>query len=130
MYGFVTWLVPFIVAIPFMSPQGTPRVDIFLFKKIMLLVSTAVGTALLVKLLSPARKDAFSAGIRIGLIWLAINLGLDFAILLPLSKMGVAAYMQSIGLGYLVIPMMAAGMGMAVQRSHTTGPQHPAGGSG
>ena len=119
-YGFLTWLVPFLTATPLVSPDGVPRIDIFLFKKIMLLVGTATGTYLLVRLLGREQSDAFSAGVKVGFAWLVINLGLDAVILLPISGMGAREYMQSIGLTYFTIPMIAAGMGLAIQRSHET----------
>ena len=48
-YGFLVWLIPFLVAIPFYSPDGAILVDEQLFKSIMIVTGAIVGAFLLVK---------------------------------------------------------------------------------
>jgi hypothetical protein len=55
-------------------------------------------------------------GALLGGVWLAINWGLDAAVLLPLSGMDAGTYMAQIGLRYLIIPIIAVGIGAAVEQ--------------
>lgn len=114
-YGVVTWLIPFLVAVPLMTPEGSPVVDPIVFKQIMLLVGAGVGTWLLVRVMRHSHHDAVSRAIWVGITWLVINCGLDIAILLPLSGMSLATWGTTIGLGYLTIPVIAYGMGVVTR---------------
>ena len=118
LYGLATWIAPFVVSLPRMGPAGAPRIDMFLFKSIMLLIGMAVGAFLLVRLLSVRRPNPGSAGLKIGLVWCGMNLALDMLILVPLSGMRLNAYVNGIGLRYLLIPIIAWAMGTAISRSH------------
>ncbi|EMO23584.1 hypothetical protein LEP1GSC168_0861 [Leptospira santarosai str. HAI134] len=55
-YGFLVWLIPFIVAISFHSRDGKLQTDLFLFKTVMLLVGFRLRFV----------------GLLAGFIWLAI----------------------------------------------------------
>ncbi|WP_054847262.1 hypothetical protein [Methanoculleus chikugoensis] len=47
-FGLLTWLLPFLLAIPpFYSQGGEPLYDIFLIKSVLLVFSTALGTFLI-----------------------------------------------------------------------------------
>ena len=48
LYGFLTWLIPFIIAIPFYSRDGQPLIDIFLLKSIMIVVGSTTGAIFLI----------------------------------------------------------------------------------
>ncbi|MCG2713132.1 MAG: hypothetical protein L6416_12530, partial [Candidatus Omnitrophica bacterium] len=50
-------------------------------------------------------------GLIIGLIWLAINLILDFIILIPMAKMNIGTYFAQVGLRYLTIPIFSITVG-------------------
>jgi len=105
-YGVLTWLVPFLVSIPFVGPDGTPRIPEEIFKSIMIVVGSGVGAWLLVAVFR--RRPHFGhAGLVVGALWLVINLALDVAILLPLSGMRLGTYVGDIALRYLVIVFMA-----------------------
>ncbi|EPG80729.1 hypothetical protein LEP1GSC048_1256, partial [Leptospira santarosai serovar Shermani str. 1342KT] len=81
-YGFLVWLIPFIVAISFHSRDGKLQTDLFLFKTVMLLVGNFTGCVLLTSLALKISGKKFSILLNTGFIWLAINWGLDFLILL------------------------------------------------
>jgi uncharacterized membrane protein YpjA len=53
----------------------------------------------------------------LGLLWLVVNLVLDFVILLPMSHMSLSDYIAQIGLRYLMIPIFSTGFwhGMSKQ---------------
>ena len=113
-YGLISWIVPFVVAVPFYTKEGTLLIDIHFFKTIMLIVSALTGGFLLVSMFKRAEGRYLREGIVIGAVWLVINLLLDFLILLPMSKMDVATYFMQIGLRYLLIPIMSISTGWAV----------------
>ncbi|MDD3856582.1 MAG: hypothetical protein PHP43_00860, partial [Methanoculleus sp.] len=46
-FGLLTWLLPFLLAIPLYSPEGAPLYDIFLIKSVLLVFSAALGTFLI-----------------------------------------------------------------------------------
>ncbi|MBF3317536.1 hypothetical protein ISU75_18600, partial [Leptospira borgpetersenii serovar Hardjo-bovis] len=52
-----------------------------------------------------------------GFIWLTINWGLDFLILLPMSKMNVEDYFIQIGLRYLTMIFISFTVGWIMDRS-------------
>ncbi len=113
--GLVVWLVPFTIALPFIE-QGALKIDIFAFKTLMMLVSSTVGLWLLSRSIAKSDRRPHFAGLFIGLVWLAINWALDFAILLPMSNMSVLDYFFSTGLRYLHMPVAGFFMGIAVVR--------------
>jgi hypothetical protein len=116
LYGFLTWLIPFVVAVPMMDRDGQPVLPIGVFKSLMIVVGTAVGAWLLVRVFR--RLPAFkSAGAVVGLLWLGINVGLDLLVLLPMTRMSVPDYFGEIGLRYLLIPIMSIAIDAAARGS-------------
>jgi hypothetical protein len=116
-FGLLTWLLPFLLAIPFYSPEGEPLYDIFLIKSILLVFSAAVGTFLIVVYFRGVHARYVREGALLGGVWLLINWVLDAAVLLPLSGMDAGTYMAEIGLRYLTIPIIAVGIGYAAEQA-------------
>jgi uncharacterized membrane protein YpjA len=112
LFGFLTWLVPFVVGFLFYSPQGQPVVDALVFKAIMIVVGSITGTVLLVLYFRKVEKNYLSEGITVGLVWFVLNVLLDLLILVPMSKMAIGTYFAQIGLGYLTIPTMSIAVGL------------------
>lgn len=121
--GLIVWLVPFLVAIPFYTPAGELRTDIFLFKTVMRLVSAPLGLGLLSYHLRRLPGNYLRGGLVAGLVWLVINWALDFAVLLPLSGMSLSDYFVQIGLGYLVMPITGYFMGQVLELFAFSGQQ-------
>jgi hypothetical protein len=117
LFGFLSWLIPFLASIPFYSSQGVLLVDVFLFKSIMIVVGSLVGTVLMVWLFLRIREGYLREGILIGFTWLIINWVMDWLVLLPMSGMDVSTYFSQIGIRYLVIPIIAVSMGFVLERS-------------
>lgn len=117
-FGFFTWLVPFIAAFAFYTPEGDIRIDLHLFKSIMIVVASFIGALLLVKYFKHVEKNFIKEGISVGLIWLAMNLILDIIILIPMSDMSFGNYIAQIGLRYLMIPIFSTGFGMALEQKN------------
>ena len=106
-YGFLVWLIPFLVAIPFYSPGGDILFDEQLFKSIMIVTGAIVGAFLLVKYFKGISGVYIREGFIIGGVWLIINWILDLIILLPLNGMSPYTYFSQIGIRYLMIPVMS-----------------------
>jgi hypothetical protein len=115
-FGFLTWLIPFIVAMFFYTPGGELVIDIFTFKTVMIIVSSLCATVLLVLLFLTIFNNFLKEGIIIGFGWLILNWVLDALILLPMNGMDLATYFSQIGLRYLVIPFTAIGFGFIIEK--------------
>lgn len=111
LFGFLSWLIPFIASIFFYTKEGTLTVDVFLFKSIMIVVGSISAAILMVLYFKKINKDYLKEGIVIGLGWFAINIILDLLVLLPMSGMSVPDYFAQIGIRYLVIPVMGIMIG-------------------
>ncbi|BBL67263.1 hypothetical protein [Methanoculleus chikugoensis] len=116
-FGLLTWLLPFLLAIPFYSQGGEPLYDIFLIKSVLLVFSTALGTFLILIYIRGVHARFVREGALLGGVWLLINWALDAVILLPLSGMDAGTYMAQIGLRYLSIPIIAVGIGYAAEQA-------------
>jgi hypothetical protein len=51
-------------------------------------------------------KDFWGEGIKLGLLWLVMNIILDLVILVPMGDMAIGDYFLQIGIAYLSIPAM------------------------
>lgn len=112
LFGFLTWLIPFVVSVPLVGRGGQPILPTGMFKSLMIVIGSAVGAWLLVRV-SRQRPSLTHAGLVVGLLWLAINVGLDLLILVPMTKMSLPDYFGEIALRYLVIPIMAVAVDAA-----------------
>ena len=113
--GLASWLLPFLVSFLFIDRAGQSLIPQPLFKSIMVVVGGGVGTALLAiafRQVTPTLRS----GLALGLLWLCINLALDIVVLVPMMKVSVATYVQDVGLRYLLIPIIAAGIGLVAER--------------
>ncbi len=112
--GLVVWLVPFSVSVV-VSPLHAPRRA--LFESIMAV--SVCATAVLCGLHYLKRIDRVSVrdGVIVGLLWLAMSVLID----LPLFSWGpmkrtLGEYFADIGLTYLAIPVITAGLARSASR--------------
>ena len=118
LFGFLTWLLPFVVSFFFYDPTvARMTINNDLFKSIMVVFSTLVGTLLLVKYFDAVKKDFVLEGFIAGAVWAVMNWVLDFVVLVPMMKVDTPTYFMSIGLRYLMVPIISLGMGMAIENS-------------
>jgi uncharacterized membrane protein YpjA len=100
--GFLSWLIPFAAGFLLFAVK---KANAPLFSTLMYLVVLVTAGALLAWYF---RKRAVSAGeaMLVGLVWLAINLVLDYPMFAfgPM-KMTALAYYSEIGLAYLTFPL-------------------------
>jgi|GEM_PF-381902 len=125
LFGFLTWLLPFFASFFFYDPSAARMtIDNDFFKSIMVVFSCLVGTVLLVKYFDSVKKDYVKEGMVVGVVWAAMNWALDFVVLVPMMKVDTAAYFMSIGIRYLMVPIIAVGMGMVVENSSANSARH------
>jgi len=116
LYGVLTWLIPFLLSIPFYSGGGL-QIDQQLFKSIMIVAGALTGAVLIIHLFSVMTLEYQAAGYIAGVAWLLINWGLDIVILIPLSGLDLMSYAFQIGLRYLVIPVMTIMAGVVAEHA-------------
>ena len=104
--GFLSWMIPFVVSFLLFPLK---KANAPLFGTLMSLVVLLTAAALLSRYF---RNRPVSAGeaVRVGALWLAINLMLDYPMFAhgPM-QMTVWAYYSEIGLAYLAFPIFAFG---------------------
>ena len=115
LFGFLTWLIPFVAAFLFYSSQGQLAVDVLVFKAVMIVVGSITGATLLVFYFRTIDKNYLAEGIMVGVVWFVLNILLDLLILVPMSKMAIGDYFAQIGLEYLTMPTMSIAMGYIAQ---------------
>ncbi len=108
-YGFLIWLIPFVVSILIFGIHDTNRP---LFESIMpnaVVISVVIFSILLFKELT---GNFVQETLKVGLIWFALSIGIDLLMFMwgPM-KMGFVDYMYDIGITYLLIPIIAVGFG-------------------
>lgn len=111
LFGFLVWLIPFLVSFFVFPLKATMRP---LFESIMPLVLTIVVIILAYYYLKNLDANYIKEGVLIGIIWFIINIAIDLFIFLPPSpmQMSFADYMMDIGLTYVIIPVITIGMGL------------------
>jgi hypothetical protein len=112
--GLISWIVPFAVSFLFVDRSGQFLIPQTLFKSLMVVIFGGLGTGLLV-LAFRRVAPSLRSGALLGCYWLGMNLVLDLVVLLPLIRMPVVDYAYDIGLRYLLIPIVGAGMGAVGQ---------------
>lgn len=114
--GLASWLIPFALSFFFFDRTGQLLIPQPLFKSIMVVAGGISGVALLAAAFRRTEVTP-AAGFALGCYWLAINLALDLAVLVALMKMPPTHYLYDIGLRYLLIPIIATGMGIVAARA-------------
>jgi hypothetical protein len=110
-YGFLVWLVPFVVASIIIPTRLEWRE---LFESIMAVTLTTTVTVLAYDYLRRIGGAQTSAGLIAGIVWLAISVLIDLPFMLSsFVGMSLGEYLADIGLTYLLIPVVTTGMGMA-----------------
>lgn len=117
-YGFLSWLIPFVASLFFYTEEGVLTIDIFLFKSIMIVVGSISAAFLLISYFKGINAEHYKEGIVVGFTWFAINILLDLLILVNMSGMSVTDYFSQIGLRYIVIPVMSITVGTALKNKN------------
>lgn len=112
-FGFLVWLIPFLVAFAAFPLKESWR---SLFESIMPLVLAGVVVASAVVYFRRIPAVSFREGIWLGALWLVISVAIDLPLMLsPPLNYTVTEYAADIGLTYLMIPVITAGIARAAQ---------------
>ena len=114
--AFLTWLIPFVCAIPFYGPAGLV-IDQQLFKSIMIVIGSITAAILIVWCFRPIEQHFTHEAIVTGIVWLIANWVLDVIVLAGLLGMTLSDYAAQIGLRYLVIPAMVIAAGVVADEA-------------
>ena len=117
LFGFLIWLIPFIVAfaIFFIHDSNRP-----LFESIMAVTVTCSAMILGLNYMKSIRSDFLREGAVLGIAWFLISILIDTPMTLlggPM-QMTFGDYMSDIGITYLIIPAVTIGIGMAQSRGY------------
>ena len=109
LYGFLIWLIPFVVAFLIFPIRESNRV---LFESIMPVVITISVAFFAYQYFKKLDNNFVKEGVMLGLIWLAISFVIDLVMFMqgPM-KMTFTVYIVDIGLTYLIIPAITIGFG-------------------
>ncbi|NHZ87109.1 MAG: hypothetical protein GWP19_14755 [Planctomycetia bacterium] len=115
LYGFLIWLIPFVVAFIIFPIHESNRP---LFESIMpvtvALCVVIFGNMYFKQVEANYKKE----GIRLGIIWLIISLVIDLILFMPQSPMHLSflEYLMDIGITYLMIPVITIGFGCLLNK--------------
>jgi hypothetical protein len=114
LYGFLVWLIPFIVSV-LIYPIKTSSPA--LFESIMPVVLTVCVVLFLHLYFRKLEADFLKEGVILGVIWFLISLVLDLLMFMwgPM-KMTLANYMMDVGLTYLILPAITIGFGYMIEK--------------
>ncbi len=113
-YGFLLWLVPFVVAVALSQVRGTDRIFFEALMPVVITVSVVVLSYPYFKGISGAY---LKQGIVIGILWLAMSIAFDLLMFTwgPMA-MSLIDYMKDIGITYLIYPAVTIGTGYLLEK--------------
>jgi hypothetical protein len=115
LYGFLLWLIPFIVGFIAFPAKGffAP-----LFETIMAITLTLCGAVFAILYFKKLGSDFLRQGVLVGAIWFAMSVLIDLPLFLLDSpmKMSFPNYMMDIGLTYLIYPIVTVGFGLLLAK--------------
>jgi len=114
--AFLTWLIPFVCAIPFYGKDGL-MIDIQLFKSIMIVIGSITAAILIVWCFRSVETSYTREAIITGITWLLANWILDLIVLVGMLGTALPDYATQIGLRYLVIPAMVITAGVVADEA-------------
>jgi len=115
LFGFLVWLMPFIVAFLMYPIHESNRP---LFESIMPVVITLSVVVFTYLYFKKVEKNIVAEGAKLGIIFLLISTVIDLILFMPDSPMHMSLinYIADIGLTYLMIPVITVGMAYAIDR--------------
>ncbi len=116
LYGFLIWLIPFVVAFIIFPIHDSNRP---LFESIMP-ITIALSVVIFGKMyFKNVETNYKKEGIWLGFIWIIISLVIDLILFLPESPMHLSFvdYLMDIGITYLMIPVITIGFGWLLNKN-------------
>ncbi len=116
LFGFLIWLIPFVVSFFIFPLRSSSRP---LFESIMPVVLTSAVVFFTVRYLSKINREFVKEGIFIGIVWAVISLVIDLILFMPESQMQMTLsdYMMDIGITYLIILMIPLGSAYLMKKN-------------
>ena len=116
--GLLVWLGPFVVAFCIVAIKDSWR---SLFESSMAVTVAAVVVVCAVYYFRPLDRGGAAEGLKLGALWMALSVLIDLPLMLsPPINYTLGDYVADVGVTYLMIPVIAAGMGWAAGRSSGT----------
>lgn len=115
--GLLSWLVPFLISISFVSPDGQPIIDIFAFKSVMLLVFEAIGAALFAYYIPRLNGNYFRRAAVAGITWFGVNVFLDLLILVTIFGTPFNEWITRTGPRYFTLVIWGIAIGYTVKKA-------------
>jgi heme/copper-type cytochrome/quinol oxidase subunit 2 len=108
--GFCDWLLPFALSFVIFPLKNS---NYYLFESLMTVIVVFAAVLFAYRYFRKVEVNHIREGVLLGILWLAINLVIDFALFLPKSpmQMSLFLYMSQIGIKYLSIPIITIGFG-------------------
>jgi hypothetical protein len=115
LFGLAVWAVPFAAGMA-IFPWVPPETALF---DTLMAVAMSLSATIFAVLHFRRAAASLAAGLGVGAFWAVLAVALDapfFFFGLPEMRMSVADYAADIGLAYLMIPIIAAGVAHASRR--------------
>ena len=114
LFGFLVWLIPFTVSF-FIYPLKAPMYS--LFESIMSVLIAAAAMILSYLYFKDIKTNFVMEGIITGIAWFIIAIVIDLLMFMPVSPMHMnfTDYMITVGVKYLIIPVVTIGTGYVAQ---------------
>ncbi len=114
-YGFLVWLIPFIVAFLVFSLHEDNRP---LFESIMAVAVTVTVVVLAILYFRNVAANHLREGVYLGVIWFVISVVIDLVMFMygpDEMRMTFGEYMSDIGVTYLIMPAITVGFGYVLE---------------
>lgn len=114
LFGFLLWLIPFIVAFFIFPLRESERP---LFETIMAVTVTVAVVVLSILHFGKIEGGYLKEAVKIGILWFLISVVIDLLMFMwgPM-KMTFLNYMYDIGFTYLIYPTVTVGFGYLLER--------------
>ncbi len=114
LFGFLVWLIPFAVSF-FIYPLKTPMYSFF--ESIMSVLIAVAAIILSYLYFKDIKTNFVMEGILTGIVWFIIAIIIDLLMFMPASPMHMnfTDYMMTVGIKYLIIPVVTVGTGYVAQ---------------
>jgi len=121
LFGFFIWATAFVVAFAIFPIRESSRP---LFESIMPVVIAGATVFFAHRYLRGIRAGFAREGLLLGLLWFGVSVAIDLPLMLPPSpmQMSLPDYAADIGLTYALIPIITAGMGIAMEKGGSDRP--------
>ena len=114
LFGLLVWLIPFMVSF-FIYPLKTPMYS--WFESIMSVLIAVAAVIFSYFYFKDIGANFVREGVVTGIVWFIIAIVIDLVMFMPASPMHMnfTEYMMTVGVKYLIIPVVTIGSGYLAQ---------------